>query len=120
MVVGVGVLEAVGLPVAVGEGPGVDVFVGVGEGPVVDVYVGVDVGVGVSVLVGFTGPTLIVPGCQEAGIAIPFWSDKIKPSGAAGVARVVTWEPPTALAREEIQSNVPLPCTGGRFSCAIA
>jgi hypothetical protein len=71
MVVGGCVEVAVGVSVLGG------VFVGVGEGPAVLVAVTVGVGVGVAVLVGVDVvgggvPTLILPGSQEAGIAIPF------------------------------------------------
>jgi len=78
-----------------------------------------DVGLtGVDVIVDV--PTSILPGSQEAWIAIPFASERINPVGAAGVARVVSEEEPLALARMEILSRVPLPCAGARFICAIA
>lgn len=73
--------------------------------------VGVGVKLGVTVVGGIV-PTLMLPGSQDDGMPIPFWSDKINPSGAAGVARVVTWELPGALPRKAIVSNVPLPCAG--------
>ena len=48
------------------------------------------VGGGMPVFVGVPSPTLIFPGTHDTWMAIPFWSAKSNPSGAACVARVVT------------------------------
>ena len=129
-VIGVGVLVAAAVEVAVDGGhessssQRVAAGVAVGFEGLVGVVV-TEVGAGVKVLAGVfvtdvEVPTSIVPAAQEAEIAIPFASERINPLGAAGVARVVTVELPSALARKVILSNVPLPCAGGRFICAIA
>ena len=62
----------------------------VGPGVVGTTVVGTIVVGGVSVFVGVPIPTLIFPGTQDTWMAIPFWSAKSNPSGAACVARVVT------------------------------
>src|ERR1700752_1031535 len=127
---GVGVLVAVAVEVGVEGGhessfsQRVAVGFAVGLEGLVGEFV-TEVGVGVKVLAGVfvtdvDVPTLTVPGAHEAEIAIPFASERINPPGAAGVARVVTVELPSALARKPILSSVPLPCAGARFSCAIA